>query len=212
MLRFFKLGPLQSSRVGIFPATFNPVTRAHLALAEAAREQYELDQIVFLLPESFPHKPYAEASFEDRVKMLQAALAEDPAAAIASSPGGLFFEIARAFRAECGPGADLYVLCGRDAAERAVNWDYGDGPPFREQLREFTMLVAPREGDYEPPADYKERIQPIRLPASYDEVSASAVRQAVAAGRPWRHLAPVAVAEYIETHGLYKSPRPPTQP
>jgi hypothetical protein len=41
-------------------------------------------------------------------------------------------------------------MCGRDAAERIVGWDYGDGPPIQDQLNEFRLLVASREGEYSP--------------------------------------------------------------
>ena len=64
--------------------------------------------------------------------------------------GGLFVEIAREARVHY-PGAEIYLVCGRDAAERILTWDYGD-PEFAEKmLHEFGLLVAPRSGEYVPP-------------------------------------------------------------
>ena len=112
MLRFFKGGPLGRGRVGVLPGAFNPVTNAHIALAKVSIEQHRLDQIIFLLPEVFPHKAYISASFEERLALLKAALSGELRCAIASSDRGLFIEIANAVRDDYGPGVDIYLICG----------------------------------------------------------------------------------------------------
>jgi nicotinate-nucleotide adenylyltransferase len=202
-VRFYRGAALRKGRLGIFPGAFNPVTRAHLAVAEAARGQHRLDQVVFLLPETFPHKTYQGASFDDRVEMLEQALAGDPALAIATSKGGLFIEIARAFRAACGGEVEIHLLCGRDAAERIAAWEYGDGPAFPQQLTEFQMLVASREGEYNVPPEYAGRIHSVKMPPAYSGHSSSAVREAIEAGQAWAHLVPDSVARFIRNKGLY---------
>jgi len=204
MLRFYRGQPLKRGRLGILPATFNPVTRAHLALVDAAEAQHQLGQAVFLLPTEFPHKPYTGASFEDRIAMLDGAVGSRPRRAIAASEEGLFFRIARDFREVCGPAVELFLLCGRDAAERIVGWDYGGGPPFARQLEEFQMLVASRQGALRIPAEYAERIHAVDLPGSLDQVSASLVRQAIREGGRWEHLVPEAVARRIREQRLYQ--------
>ena len=142
MLHFYKgVLPVGTSttakRIGIFPGAFNPVTWGHLELARAAIGQHALVQVVFLLPTSLPHKNYVNAGFEDRILFLQAALANDERCAIASSQQGLFCEIAAEACKSYPPGSDFFFLCGRDAAERIVNWNYGDAPSFRRQLEDF---------------------------------------------------------------------------
>ena len=56
-------------------------------------------------------------------------------------------------------GADvrLSFLCGRDAAERIANWDYGRPGAFLEMLRQFDILVAARAGEYCPPGAWPVR-------------------------------------------------------
>ena len=203
MLRFFKGGPLRHGRAGVLPGAFNPVTNAHIALAEASIEQHRLDQIIFLLPEAFPHKAYVGASFEERLALLEAALSGEPRCAIASSDRGLFIEIAEAVRNDYGPDVDIYLICGRDAAERIVNWDYGDGPDFAKQLRQFQMLVGSRGEGYHIPAHYQGRIHCVELPLWLSEVSATEVRQAVIQSEAWEHLVPAAVANEIVKRKLY---------
>lgn len=202
-VRFFRGAPLHSGRVGVFPGAFNPLTRAHLALAHAARDQHSLDQVVFLVPRVLPHKAFEGASFDERVTMLQGALADEPDFAIASTDGGLVVEIVRAFRAVCGEEVEFFVLCGRDAAERFVRWDYGELPSFSEQLREFQMLVASREGEYSVSSEYTARIHLLQMPAGYDEDSSSVIRELILAGGDWERLVPEGVARRIREKGLY---------
>jgi nicotinate-nucleotide adenylyltransferase len=173
-------------------------------VAQAARGQHGLQQVVFLLPAIFPHKAYVGASFDERVALLEQAVAGDAALAIATTDGGLFIEIARAFRAACGGEVQIYLLCGRDAAERIAGWDYGGGPPFPQQLAEFQMLVASREGEYAVPSEYAGRIHSIRMPPAYSEQSSSAVRAAIEAGQAWEHLVPESVARFIRKNRLYR--------
>ena len=189
--------------MGVLPGAFNPVTNAHIALAKASIEQHRLERIVFLLPEVFPHKAYAGASFEERLVLLKAALSGEPRYAIASSDRGLFMEIAEAVRNDCGPGAEIYLICGRDAAERIVNWDYGDGPDFATQLQQFQMLVGSRGEDYPISAPYQGRIHLVELPPGLSEVSATEVRRALSRNEAWEHLVPAAVAAEIVKRKLY---------
>lgn len=184
------------ARLGILAGTFNPPTIAHLALAKAALGR--VDEVLFALPRVFPHKAYQGADFQQRLRMLETALGNEPRYSIAATEGGLFIEIARECRAAYPPGVELYFLCGRDAAERIVNWDYGRPGAIEEQLAEFQLLVAPREGVWQPPAALSHRIHPLALPAGYDGVSASEVRQRIREGRPWRHLVPEPIVELVE--------------
>src|SRR5271166_5565513 len=103
----------QPARLGILPGSFNPPTRAHLALAEAALA--ELDEVVLVLPRAFPHKDYDGASSVQRADMLRTLVDRRPRLAAAASVGGLFIEIAHECRAAYAPDVELAFVCGRDA-------------------------------------------------------------------------------------------------
>jgi len=60
---------VRAKRVGVIAGAFNPVTRAHVALAEAARAH--VDEIVFAVPRVLPHKEYDGASVDQRMEMLR---------------------------------------------------------------------------------------------------------------------------------------------
>ena len=177
------------SRVAaVLPGAFNPPTRAHLALARAALDH--AGEVVFVLPRAFPHKNYEGPSFDERLAMLRTATANEPRFALAACEGGLFLEIARELRSSDPALERILFLCGRDAAERIVAWDYGSLPPIEEQLREYELLVAPRQGEYLPPEPLRASVTALRLPEPLDEISSSEVRARIREGRDWRPLVP----------------------
>jgi nicotinate-nucleotide adenylyltransferase len=189
-MEFFHRTAGTPARLGILPGTFNPVTTAHMALAEAGLRW--VDEVVFVLPRELPHKEFTGASFAQRIAMLKAALGGKPAFSLASSEGGLFLEIAAECRREYGAGVRLWFLCGRDAAERIVTWDYGQPGALPAMLRGFELLVASREGSYSPPPEIRQAIHPLELPGEYDAVSATGVRERIARGEPGELFIPEA--------------------
>jgi nicotinate (nicotinamide) nucleotide adenylyltransferase len=192
----------QPARLGILPGSFNPPTRAHLALAEAALG--ELDEVVLVLPRAFPHKNYDGASFTQRADMLRALRDGRPRLAAAVSVGGLFIEIAQECRAAYGPNVELAFVCGRDAAERMVGWDYGKPNAISRMLETFQLLVACREGAYEPPRHLRQQIRPLVLPADVNAISASDVRRRIREGAAWQHLVPEVIVPMVRE--IYRPP------
>jgi nicotinate (nicotinamide) nucleotide adenylyltransferase len=185
----------------VLPGSFNPITVAHLALAEAALNV--VDEVVFVLPREFPHKTYTGASFEQRVELLGMALAGQRRFSAAASEGGLFAEIAGECRQAYGADVRLSFLCGRDAAERIADWDYGRPGAFAEMLGQFDILVAGRSGEYCPPRSLSSSFARLDVGEAFDHVSASEVRARIATGEPWEHLVPAAVIQRVDE--IYKS-------
>ncbi len=192
---FFRRAPGRPLRLGILPGSFNPLTVAHVALGHAARPA--VDEVVFVLPRVFPHKDFTGASFEDRLEMLLAGLAEYAGFSVAAVNRGLFAEIAEECRAAYGEETRLSFLCGRDAAERVAGWDYGRPNAFREMLRKFDLLVAARAGEYRPSPEFGDAVRPLLLPNDFSEVSATEVRLRIEQGGKWEHLVPAAIRDHV---------------
>ncbi len=193
-----------AQRFGILPGAFNPPTVAHLALAEAALKK--VDRVIFVLPETLPHKDYSGVSFETRWDLLRKATAHDSRFQAESTKGGLLIEIARELRSRLPQNSQLEFLCGRDAAERIVNWPYESPDDFLHMLREFGLLVAPRAGDYVVPERYRHRIATVPLAPEYQAMSATEVRRSIQQGGSWRHLVPAAIQDSVAR--LYGSGAP----
>ena len=207
-MKFFHPPPFNAAKLGVLPGTFNPVTNAHLALAEAALRV--LDHVVLVLPLQFPHKTYSGASFDQRLEMLTRVAENHQRLSIATSDGGLYWDIARECRAALGASLDVVFVCGRDAAERIVTWDYDSPHAAAAMRKEFRLLVAARGGPYRPPEDWQSAIDALPLDPCFEEISATEVRRRVAAGEPWEHLAPAVIHPHIRriygvSHSLLQS-------
>ncbi len=194
-MQFFRRAAGSPRKLGILAGTFNPPTRAHVALARAALSI--VDEILFVLPHSLPHKHWEGATFGDRLRMLETALSGAPRCSIAAGEKGLFIEIAHECRDAYGPETELYFLCGRDAAERIVNWDYHRPGAFLDQLKEFQLLVAPRNGEYVPRPEMRARIHTLAMDQDYTEFSATEVRARIQKGEPWEYLVPEAIVPLV---------------
>lgn len=167
---------------------------AHVELANAAG--FHVDEVLCVVPRVFPHKDYSGATLKQRIELLESAGLAVPHS-IAATEQGLFIDIARECREHYGAGTRLYFVCGRDAAERVLNWDYGRPGVVEEMLREFELLVAPRGGEFHPPATLRSRIHLLQLRGEHDQVSSTEVRERIARCEPWEHLVPETIAERV---------------
>ncbi len=193
-MEFYRQSSVKPNKVGILAGSFNPPTVAHIELAQAASQFVDL--IVCVVPRVLPHKDYCGATFQQRMEMLDAAGLPIPHS-IASSGQGLFIDIARECRDHYAADTRLSFICGRDAAERILHWDYGRAGVVEEMLREFELLVAPRGGKFSAPAEYRHRIHALNVRSGIEEVSSSEVRERIARGEPWDHLVPDRIREQV---------------
>ncbi len=183
-------------KLGILAGTFNPPTTAHLQLVDAALGRH-VDEVLCVLPRAFPHKQYFGATLEQRLEMLALAVDSGLGYSIASSEAGLFVDIARECREYYGNGVELKFICGRDAAERVLNWDYGREDAVEHMLQNFELLVAARQGEFQSPAPYGPRIHRLHMRPGYDAVSSTDIRERIARGESWEHLVPKEIIERV---------------
>jgi nicotinate-nucleotide adenylyltransferase len=181
--------------VAVFPGAWNPPTVAHLEIARAARAR--VDEVVWVLPRAFPHKGFEGADFEDRKRMLARLAESEPGFSAALSEGGLYAEIAEEAREFLGEGTEIVLLAGRDAVERMASWDYGKPGVFDELVNRHRLLIAARQGEYEPAGHHSERIIRLTMAADWDEVSSSEVRRRIESGEEWRELVPPAIRDMV---------------
>jgi nicotinate-nucleotide adenylyltransferase len=177
--------------VGVLAGAFNPVTRAHVELARAARPR--VDEIVAVVPREFPHKHLHGATVEQRVEMIRLAGFADR---IEIARGGLLIDIARELRRS---DEELAFICGADAAERVITWNYGESGAIETMLEEFSLLVAPRACAFRPPDRLRHRIQSLEVPARFEQVSSTEVRRRIAAGVEWEDLVPEPILEMVRS-------------
>lgn len=211
----------------LYGGTFDPVHNGHLAIARAARAALEVD--IHLMPAADPpHRPPPGAAAGDRVAMLQLALADEPGLlpdlrelqrhAADGARRSYSVDTLHGLRAELGADAPVALLVGADSFLGLPTWK-----SWQELFGLAHFVVASRAGsrlDAELPFPLADalrgrevaspeslRLQPaghvLYLRQPLHEQSATDIRHRIAAGRPWRHLVPAAVADYIQSHGLY---------
>lgn len=198
-------------RLGVLGGTFNPVTRAHLALAEAAAQEFSLGEVLFVLPTELPHRAPGEVTVEERLALLVAALDPHERFSLALCSHGLFLDMARALAPHYAAGTKVYFLVGSDAAERILGWDYAEpDKTLKEMFARFDLIVCARAGRLSLPQDarlapFGGQIHPLALPADVQGISATEVRERLRAGQPIDDLVPAAVAEVLRRRGLYRA-------
>ena len=197
--------------VGVLSGTFNPPTRAHLALAREAMARLRLDEVVFVLPQVPPHKGELEASLEDRAEMLRRMLAREANFSAGICSHGLFLDQHRAIAPHYPKGTRFLFLTGRDAAERILlHWPYAEPrKALEEMFARFEFAVAARGGEFNipagtPAARHAAKIHPFHIPPEYEALSATRAREAVGRGERIETYVPEKVAEYMRAKGLYR--------
>lgn len=187
--------------VGLFGGSFDPIHVGHLIVGRAVAEDLGLDELRFMPAGEQPLKRGRHAAAAPhRMAMVAAAVADEPGLAVerleADRPGRSYtVDTLRALRAR-EPGREFVLLLGADAAADLDQWHEAAALPGLARLVAFARPGAPR-----PSHPLLHRV--VESPAV--EISSTAIRGRVAAGRSIRYLVPDAVAEYIATHGLYRN-------
>jgi nicotinate-nucleotide adenylyltransferase len=194
-------------RVGILGGTFDPVHIAHLRLAEEARECLRLDEVLFL-PAGDPwrksSRPIAAAAH--RLAMLRLAVGDNADFGISDlelrRPGPSYTADTLAALAGERLDDEFWFIVGADALADLPNWHEP------ERIVEHAMLaVAPRDLQEANVAALNvpgiaARI--VTFPMTRLDISATDIRDRVAAARSIRYLVPPEVERYIAEHRLYR--------
>jgi len=199
-------GARKAARRALFGGTFDPPHVGHLALAEWAREELKLDQVLFVPVGRPPHKRATRLSgARHRLAMTRLATRGNAAFAVSDLEVGLptpsyTVETLRRLRAR-HPRDRWYLLLGSDSLDEFHTW--------REPetiLELSTLAVAVRPGCGEAALRrWGRRREIVSLGNPGLDVSSTMVRARARAARSLRYLVPDVVASYIVRHRLYRA-------
>lgn len=139
-----------AERVGLFAGSFNPLTRAHVALANAARRVAGLDVVVWVCAVASVDKERVErAALVDRLAQMRAFVAGRRHDALVVLNRGLYVDEARTMRTLLSPSAQLVILVGYDKIVQIFDPRYyADRDRALDALFSLAhLLVAPRDDD-----------------------------------------------------------------
>ena len=193
----------------MYGGTFDPVHDGHLAIARAVRDA--LGTTIWLMPAADPpHRDAPGASAEHRAAMLdlaiegQAGLRVDRRelvrAASADAPSYTIDTLRELVDER--PGAQWFLIIGADQARAFGTWR-----EWRSILALATVCVAARGGSDGGASSLEGDLagHALMLPLPRMDLSATQIRERVAAGQPVSDLAGSAVAGYIARQHLYSA-------
>src|ERR1051326_6924552 len=107
-------------RLAMFGGTFDPIHNAHLAIARAAADRFDLDCVLFVPAARPPHKSgFTHAPYEDRVRMVQLACSGESRFEVSrieeNTDCSYSIDTIEKVRARLAPGDDLFFIIGADA-------------------------------------------------------------------------------------------------
>jgi nicotinate-nucleotide adenylyltransferase len=180
---------------GLLGGTFNPPHNGHVALARAALAHFGLEELVVLVAVRPGHKE-VDLAADTRFRLAQAAF---PECEVERDPHERTVDMLKARR-----WRDPLFLIGADEFSDFLTWKDPEGVLARARLGVATRPGYPRDRldnvlNRLSRPDRVELFEIEPLPISSVEI-----RDRVARGEPIDELVPPAVAELIETLGLYR--------
>jgi nicotinate-nucleotide adenylyltransferase len=195
--------------IGVLGSAFNPPHLGHLALAQEAAWQLDLDEVILVPTGHAPHKRIVDdPGREARMEMTRLAAADDgrfsvSALEVEREGPSYTYETLEALAEERGDKELVFVM-GADAAVGLESWR---NP---ERVVELASLAVARRAGISD-ADIGEVVRSLggergatMLEMPQFGVSSSAVRERARQGRPLRYLVPDAVADFIAERGIYR--------
>ena len=199
-------------RIGLLGGTFNPIHRAHVQMAEIARDEAALDLVLLMVAADPPHKAVDEdVPAGERFRLTQLAIAGKERLLASDQEivrGGKSYtlltlqELKRQY-----PDAEISIIIGSDTLSDLVNWYHPE-----EVLKIAGVLCVPRVGidqDDEKTAQmlrerYGARVR--LLSAKADVISSTEIRKRLFAGLPVEGMLPDAVEQAVYECGDYFPP------
>jgi len=218
-LRYLMPAPITSPprTLGVLAGSFNPPTRGHVALVEAARRA-GVDAILLLLPlRAVDKEAVTRASAVDRALMLTEWAAHHPGTGVALVNRGLYVEQAVLLTAAF-PDSRIVFIVGHDKITQIFDPRYYEerDAALRALFARASFRVAPRAGQGDAAlrallvqaenALFAASVAPLAVDADVDALSSTAVRERARAGEPWEALVPDEAARFIREAQPYAPP------
>jgi nicotinate-nucleotide adenylyltransferase len=197
-----EFSPEPGSRWGLLGGAFDPPHNAHLALAKSALAHGRVDGVSFLVSAVPPHKNQPQASFADRLAMLELHVAGTAGLVISDiekeveEPGYTVRVVEELIRRY--PQVEFSLIIGSDNVAILEQWN-----EVERLLQLVTLIIAQRTGlEAEIPEKWRSRIRTV--PLDPYTVSSAELRKKISDGESIAGLTSSAVIDYIQTHRLYR--------
>ena len=201
---------ISPTRVGMFGGAFDPPHNAHVALARAAVQQLNLDELHIIPTGQAWHKARELAPAEHRLTMTRLAFGDVPKTVVDERElrrlgPSYTLETLRELQ-QLWPQAQLLLLLGADQLQDLPYWHQAE-----EIAGLATICVAGRVAATDTKATPRRysgsaaalNVKPLLLQLPRSDTSSSQIRRQAALGQDIATLVPLPVARYIAQHHLY---------
>jgi len=205
----------------ILGGTFDPIHWGHLNAVKHVCELIACDQLILLPSAQPPHRSYPGASAEQRLAMAKLAAQELPNC-IADNwellqPRKSYTQLTLSQFHQRWPHDTLVFIVGEDAFAGLESWyqwqhllDHAHivvmRRPHSHNIFSDTLQQWLAEVETKQPEQLRDQtngyVYLAETPAF--DISATAIRNAIQTEQAWTHLVPTTVANYIQTHQLYR--------
>ena len=192
-------------KIGLFGGTFNPVHYGHLINAQAVKEYFNLDSILFI-PSKYPvHKDLeGNISSEDRFNMVKLAIKTNMSFDVSrieiDRKDESFFIITIKQLLKENQGTEFFLILGADAFSYLYKWK-----DYEEILQLVSVIVMRRpDSDRINKKIFRKGKKILLIDNPNIEISSSMIRENVRDGKSIKYLVPHEVEEYIIKQGLFK--------
>ncbi len=188
-------------KIGIFGGCFDPVHIGHMIIAEATRQQFCLDRIIFVPAKIPPHRGSLVASETHRFEMLKLAIQDNPGFEISDveiGREGVSYTYDTMMIMKKILCASFYIIVGWDTFMILPSWYNAE-----KLAKEFSFIVAPRITEKSEPDQFPFDVRYSMLDIPRIEISSTLIRQKIKTGQSIRYLVPDRVLDYIMREKVY---------
>lgn len=200
---------IMAKRTGILGGSFDPPHLGHLLIAEQARDQLELDSVVFVPAGRPPHKTSPRMTDAmSRRDMVEAAITRNSSFQLSTSDLDLAapsftFELLERL-ADTRTHGQLVFIMGEDSLYEFGTWKNPERILELASLAVARRPLSPHVVRRNPNVSgLARRLEWITAPPC--GISSTDIRDRVQTGQSIRYMVPDEVRSYIEVHGIYSA-------
>ena len=200
-------------KIGLFGGSFDPIHLGHLQIAKDLNQVLQLDRFIFVPVLTAPHKQKgSEVSEYHRYAMLEQAVNEyqfGEVSRVEIERGGISFSIDTVLHYQHRyPQAQIFFFIGSDSLTHFDSWyrvaDLLEACRVVTFVRPGYGFLKSRIDEMKFTQEQKNHLFEQRVTISEIEISSTQVRDTIKSGKPFNHLVPECVKNYIVDNSLYE--------
>jgi nicotinate-nucleotide adenylyltransferase len=192
---------MSNKRIGLFGGSFDPIHFGHLAILRSFLSSGYIDELWLLVNPHPPHKQNTDASYTDRLNMVDLATKEISECLISRIeedlpvPNYSYKTIDYVIDTLAYP--EVYFCLGSDSIDSFRSWK-----DYEKILERVRLLVAQRKADFTLPVYLKSKA--VLVEHELMTISSTDLRGKLQMGEPLDEYLHATTIDYISKHNLYR--------